>query len=66
MVKLRFMFVEHEDIITNLLIIGLFLINVVDCYFTIMVGFKIAASFYTKYHIFSLLHQFLLHNKFLM
>jgi hypothetical protein len=66
MVKLIFLFVEHEDIITNLLIIGIFLINIVDCYFTIMMGFKIVASFYTKYHIFSLLHQSLLHDKFLM
>ncbi len=29
-----------------------FFINMVDCCFTIMVGFKIVASFYTKYHIF--------------
>jgi len=62
MVRLIFLFVEHENIITNLLIIGLFFINMVDCYFTIMVGFKIVVSFYTKYHIFSMLHQFPLHD----
>jgi hypothetical protein len=66
MVKLIFLFVKHEDIITYLLIIGLFLKNMVDCYLTIMMGFKIVASFYTKYHIFSLLQQFLLHHKFLI